>query len=333
MGKSGYKDLPETNLINFNYQKWIELLERGQGHLKNIFPSIPDVPIATISWNSENINNEGTFCIKIFYENGTSSFMKLGKEIHRFKKEKIDEELHFFNEDLRKSKEMHDPVSMIVESKMVGGYNLLNKLKSPDQTITCVAYFEKALYSNQYEENVEEYDNDYTPLGLILYSDSSEIVKIENLIPLLSRPSEFEKYYANWNSAGANLDKCALKIIVSDSELDSYLQTFFIEKVMPVIDPLFNADDHKLSSGLLIDSMKNLIEQAKRKQTTWKRGDNVEVVFPKVKTDKHAKGILLTDEFIDETGVSCIIFQPVEDGKILDDLQYKMPTDLLRRLE
>ena len=31
MGKSGYKDLPETNLINFNYQKWIELLERGQG--------------------------------------------------------------------------------------------------------------------------------------------------------------------------------------------------------------------------------------------------------------------------------------------------------------
>ena len=56
-------------------------------------------------------------------------------------------------------------------------------------------------------------------------------------------------------------------------------------------------------------------------------------MFPDVVTDKHATGILLTDEFIDENGDSFAVFQPIENGKRLEDLQCAIPTRLFHKFQ
>jgi hypothetical protein len=330
LGLSAYKDLEDSHLINFNYTKWMNLLEKGQGQVKGLERKMGGLKTAAISWNPENNFNEGQFCIKTIYENGSTNFIMLGKEIHRFKKDEIDIEVQRFNDILESSKKADDPICMIVESGINGSFKFLNKLKLPEQTITNVLRYERAKYTKQYESNSTKLDNDYTPLGLILHSDSDDIVKIGNFIPLLSKPTDFEKFFKNWNAVGSNIEKCTLKIISSDLELDFHFQSFYKEGMNPVLDPIFDLKTRKLVSGFPFVSMSSLIESKKK---IWREGDKVKIVFPGVQTKKYATGFLLTDEYLSEDGESCVIFQPVEKGKSLKDSQYQIPTRLLHEVD
>ena len=121
-----------------------------------------------------------------------------------------------------------------------------------------------------------------------------------------------------------------IKIITSDFELDTYLQSFFKEGLQPIINPLFDSKTKEFDSGLVLKNIQDLIEEANAKNIkTWSKDEKVKIVFPDEKSDKHATGILLTDEFMDDTGELCAIFQPIENGKRLDDMQLKLPIKLL----
>ncbi|MCW3807410.1 caspase family protein [Plebeiibacterium marinum] len=330
LGKSGYEDLIDSYLVNFDYKLWHSLLEKGHGQLGSSVTQINGNKRAIISWNPENNKNDGSYCIRVIYENGSIDFVTLGKEIHRFPKNKIDEELSFFNRELEKAKISGDPQCKIVETKISGNFKLLSKLKETDQTLTEVKAYEKAFYSNQFEQNTLSIENDYTPIGLIKDFDSEELVMIGDVVPFISKPENFDSFIANWKEVIPEINKCTIKIIKSDFELDTYLQSFFKKGLQPIIDPLFDSETKKIDSGLIFKRFQDIIEQAKlKKQKSWKQGDKVEVVFPGVQSNKQAKGILLTDEFIDEVGELCVIFNPIEDGKILDGMQFKLPVKLL----
>lgn len=333
IGESGYKDLKKSNLLNFDYCKWAELLLKGQGQIRAIKRKFSNNLIKSIiSWNPLNNINTGKYCIRQYYEDGTYSFMKLGKNIHRFSKEEIDIEVEKFNKQIKEFKEKGDPICMIVETKMNGSFKLLNTLKLPEQTIVNASHFEKATYSIQLEENQTEINNDYTPIGLVCYPETDDLVKIENNVILITNPLEFDKFHQNWNKILKDFGGCKIKIIETDFELDAYLQLFFKEGLIPVIDPIFDPITKSLVTGFEIRSMEKIISEANQNRKKWQKGDRVKIVFPDVATDKHATGILLTDEFIDEDGDSFAVFQPIENGKRLEDLQYVMPTRLFHKI-
>ena len=149
---------------------------------------------------------------------------------------------------------------------------------------------------------------------------------------IITNPLEFDKFHQNWNEILQNLDGCRLKIIESDFELDAYLQHFFKENLIPVIDPIFDKKTSFLISGYEIKSIESIISNSKKIRNSWKKGDKVIIVFPDIVTDKHAMGIMLTDEFIDENGKYFAVFQPIENGKRLKDLQYAMPIRLFLKV-
>jgi len=334
LGKSGYEGLKDSYLVNFDYKLWGNLLEKGQGQLGSAISQIDENKKAIISWNPENNKNDGNYCIRIIYENGTSRLVTIGKEIHRFTKYEIDEELLFFNQNLEKARVNGDSPCMIVETKLFGNYKHLSEFKNDNQTITKVNTYEKVLYSNQFEQNTGIVENDYTPIGLIKDFKSEAFIKIGEIVPLISKPEDFDTFIVNWKKIIPEINKCTIRIIKSDFELDTYLQSFFTEGLQPIINPLFDTNTKQLNSGLILRNFTDLIEEAKSKnKKIWKKDDKVEVVFPGIKTDKHAKGILLTDEFIDENDEACVVFRPIEDGKVLDDMQFKLPTKLLSKWE
>lgn len=322
IGESGYKDLEKSHLLNFDYNKWADLLLKGQGQIRAIKKKFPNnvIPVSVISWNPINSINTGKYCIREYFEDGSYSFMKLGKSIHRFSKDEIDIEVEKFNKQINEFKETGDPICMIVETKINGSFKLLNKLKLPEQTIVNVSHFEKATYSIQLEENQHEINNDYTPIGLVCFPETDDLVKIDNYVLLITNPLEFDKFHQNWNEILQNLDMCKMKIIESDFELDAYLQHFFKENLIPVIDPIFDKNTNLLISGYEVQSMESILSKVNKQPKLWKKGDKVKIVFPDVVTDKYATGILLTDEFIDKNGESFAVFQPIKKGKRLEDL-------------
>lgn len=329
LGVSGYEGLEDTRLVNFDYSLWTDLLPKGQGQLRAIYNKINSVPVAIVSWNPANNINDGKFCIRINYENGETSFVKMGKELHRFKKDEIDDELEFFRNMLGKD----DPWGMIVPNKTFGAYSTLSKLMKPNDSFVKVKGFEKALYSKQYEDSNEITENDYTPIGLVKDEDDKPIV-LGEMVPLLSKPEDFDVFIENWQLFTEIEGKFSIKIIKTDFELDTYLQSFFRENLKPVINPMFSKDGNSLESGLLLKSMDEIIQEGRERTSVtpnWREGDKVKVVFPDVKTDKHATGVLLVDEFQDENGELCTIFQPIENGKPIEDMQFKLPVKLLER--
>lgn len=266
IGESGFKDLKKSNLLNFDYGKWADLLLKGQGQIRVIKKKFPNNVIPpVISWNPLNNINTGKYCIRQYYDDGSYSFMMLGKSIHRFNKEEIDIEVEKFNKQIKEFKEQGDPICMIVETKMNGSYKLLNALKLPEQTIVKASHFEKATYSNQLEENQTEINNDYTPIGLLCFPETDDLVKIGNHALLITNPLEFDILHQNWSEIIQNLEECKVKIIESDFELDAYLQHFFKENLIPVIDPIFDKKTNSLISGYEIRSMESIISKANNK--------------------------------------------------------------------
>src|SRR5690606_36645474 len=100
-------------------------------------------------------------------------------------------------------------------------------LKLPEQTIVYASHFEKATYSIQLEENQIEINNDYTPIGLVCYPETDDLVKIENHAILITNPLEFDNFHQNWSKILKDLVGCKMKIIETDFELDAYSQLFF----------------------------------------------------------------------------------------------------------
>lgn len=263
LGKSGFEGLKESSLINFNYTLWLELLEKGQGQIQPLYNKLGKLKIAVISWNPENNINIGKYCVRTVYENGSTDFMKLGKEIHRFKSSEIDDEIENFNSQLKVQKEKNDLPGMIVETKLFGHFQFLSKIKKPNQTIVNVSHYEKAIYSKQLEEYQSKIENDYTPLGLIKSIDTDEILTLGNLVPLISNPIEIDKYYNNWKELIGDFEEQSIQIIKSDFELDTYIQNFLSKGLQPILNPLFNIQNSQLESGFLIKSMESIIEEGK----------------------------------------------------------------------
>jgi hypothetical protein len=334
LGRTIFPNLATGNLVNFDYEKWGDLLKKGQGFLQNAkMAAANKIPI--LSWNKKHNFNKGNYCIIMIMEDGSSRYVRLGKELHRFIESEIDSEVSNFNDSLREAIDSGDPMGSTSESKMFGPISqLISRAKSDSDKILKVIRYEKAKYSQQIEIVNNQIENDYTPLGLVVDLTSGLFINFGNCIPIISNPLQFEKLHKNWHQAGYKIGKCTLKIIENDKELDLYLMAFFSDRMQPIIDPYFD-EEKELEKGIYISDFEDLKEE-KNKQSgivnpdgVWKAGDRVKVVFPDVVTDKFARGIVLIDEFIDETNESCILFRPIEDGVVRDDLQFKMPSRLL----
>ena len=328
IGKAGFKDPFESKFLDFDIHKWAELLEKGQGQLNGQHKHLKPNTIAVIAWNSKNLINEGSYCIKSVYADGSSSYVKKGKDIHRFKEDEIDIEVQRFNQMKLDEEQKGNPMGKIVGTGLNGVEDFLLQNNKSNPTITKIVRFEKAKYSKQFDLDSKRFDNDYAPLGLVQHSESEETVIIDNVVPLISDPLHFNSFYENWNAIGANMKKCSLKIIASDLELDYYLRIFSSDDLVPIINPMFSIEPRELISGYPIHDI-NEILNAGREKIIWQQGDKVRLMLMTIEGKECETGILLSDEFVDDKGQECVFFQPYKNGVAVPDLKFKVPTAIL----
>jgi hypothetical protein len=327
LGLAGYKEPLAMEYLDFDAPQWVSLLERGQGQLTGYRKSFND-SVTILGWNSANHVNDGPYCIKITYDDGYSTFVTKGKDIHRFKPTEIDIQIERFNKSIHAPKKQGDVPGRIIGRNMFGyTENLLTLLKE-GEIISKVTAYEKSRYSKMNDSNASKFDNDYTPLGILLDFESGDELSIQGLMPLVSDPIKFDALHANWNASGHVVGKCRLKIIKSDLELEVYLKLFEQQGLMPVIDPTFDIQTQELVSGFVIQDMTQKLLDAETGK--WTEGEMAMVVFDEGR-ENYPVGILLTDEFVAEDGEESVLWRPVEEGKELD-VQYMMPTKFLKKI-
>lgn len=335
MGRTYFEELKETSLVNFDYEKWLTLLRRGQDFLRNAKYSSKEYKTPVISWNRKHNFNTGDFCIKMFIEDGSYSYIHLGKEIHRFSANEIDAEVDYFNRSIAENTK-ENSYAYTSKGRIFGTIRQLEKIKRPDESILRVTHCEKTKYSTQLSV-IKDIDNDYAPLGIVINPDTQEVINFADCIPLLSDPTKFDEFHTNWNDAGFTIGKCSLRIIESDKDIDLYLIAFFKDGMQPIIDPFFDKDK-ELISGIYIKDIEEIVEESKRtsgtllKDARWKAGDRVKVVFPAARKDKFPEGTIMTDEFMDETGERRVIFCPIVDGVQRQDLAITVPSKFIHNL-
>lgn len=147
LGKNIYKDIVQDHYLkNFDFDKWIQLLQDGQGQLAFLkkHKNLPDINI--ISWNPENQLNNGSYCIKILFDNGDTNYVMVGKQIQRFTEKEIDSWIQKFTDAL-----ISKPCK-IIQSGVNGYISTIENIIEEGQTISYVLSYEKVRYSKLLEK-------------------------------------------------------------------------------------------------------------------------------------------------------------------------------------
>ena len=107
------------------------------------------------------------------------------------------------------------------------------------------------------------------------------------------------------------------------------INIYYSEDLLFVINPFFDKQNQKLKAGLVIRTIDQIKQEAFEKNKL-RKGDKVNVII-NPKADKLPFGILIEDEFIDEEGEPCVIFNPIENGKPLE-MAYKIPSKIIKKV-
>src|SRR5690606_8331126 len=144
-----------------------------------------------------------------------------------------------------------DPLGYTSKRKVFGPLSLLESSLLEGERFLRILHHEKEQYSHQLDSIDHSIENDYTPLGVLVYPDSGDFITLGDCIPLISDPTSFDNMHSNWNDAGYQIGNCTLKIIESDKELDLYLNSFFADGIQPIIDPIFKTNQ-ELQKGIYV---------------------------------------------------------------------------------
>lgn len=336
IGKPIFPDGPFKNLVSFDSNKWLELLKTGQFYWHSALQASCLQPIWIMIWNREHTVNTGDYCIRQILSDGRTKYIRLGKEIQRFSAKEIDEELAAFRREWEESVTKGNPVGYTDKQFIFVTVSELEKRKQPEEKILHIVSMEKVKYSRQIESENTNIKNDYAPVGLIMIPGTMQIVNFGNCIPVIFDLMLFDSLHENWNEAGYEIGKCAIKIIESDREFDLFLMSVFDDGMQPIVHPMFDKDK-ELIKGTYIQDITDYTEQEKlftyqvNESPVWKGGDCARLVFPNKNRDNLPEGILLTDEFTDEMNEACVIFCPVENDIQLTEFAVKIPVKLLER--
>ncbi|RZJ92497.1 MAG: hypothetical protein EOO20_01640 [Chryseobacterium sp.] len=250
IGRAVMPDVKPTHLINFDYMKWFDLLKTGQGFISGALKTSGKHAGAVISWNREHNFNIGEYCIKMHLVDGSSSYVKVGKEIQRFTTGEIDKEVEKMNS-------LAGIFGLLSDTKLFGDVEYLDSIKNTEEIVIPIENYSKVRYSNQLDINDPNLSNDYAPLGMLQGVDG-KIISFGNIVPLITDPLKFDQLFENWKSAGYIEEPCILQILEKDNEVDFYLIGFFDDDMIPVLDPQFTPDK-KLIEGLSIMKMKDIV--------------------------------------------------------------------------
>jgi hypothetical protein len=216
----------------------------------------------------------------------------------------------------------------------------------PDDEFVEIIGVKVVRYSQQEAKMHETGRMFYAPLCYVADKNDGSLMHIGNLVPVISEPRKIDVLAKSWQRAGIDTNGLTLRTLRSDHEVDTFLAQLFGDNMQPVLDPVLDRQK-QLISGNPFRPIEDYARQKPGEEDDdeqsgdslhvvadpfWKKDELVEAEFPDESCeDKRLYGRLVYDEAETGAGLRVVIFQPVENGEPVADVQLVIPTMYISR--
>ncbi len=331
-------------LDEFDLKEWVTLSMKGGIMASGITPGLQGV--AAIAWSGFPKQSNGDFCVKFEMEDGTKRFGFHRGKIERSSKDEANRHAEGFKLRMEKQKALNDPLGFTTINKSYGIYSNLIKGMEPDDEFVEIIGVKVVRYSQQEAKMHESGRMFYAPLCYVADKNDGSLMHIGNLVPVISEPRKIDVLAKSWQHAGIATNGLTLQTLRSDYEVDRFLAQLFGDNMHPVLDPVLDRQK-QLISGNPFRPIEDYARQNAGEEDDdkgsgdslhvvadpfWKKDELVEAEFPDESgEDKRLYGRLVYDEAETGAGLRVVIFQPVENGEPVADVQLVIPTMYISR--
>ncbi|MCK8118637.1 hypothetical protein MTF68_13825 [Pseudoalteromonas sp. 2CM37A] len=247
---------PELN--NFDFNKWISLLENSQGLWAGIKAYPNTRQLRTVLWNSEPEGNvKGGFCIKINLKNGSSQYVQERGKVQRYNEQVALDVCSRLEKWRIDSKAQNSPLCYSSDGGLQGmKKEIQSNYINPIDLVECDS-FNVVTYTRGIGAKYDKLNNYYAPLIVFMNTETGKYLTQEDTVFLITDPSELKVYLENWLEVELSPKAYRLDIIKTDAEFDKFMHWSKQNEISVFVDPFFN-DEKKLIRGSIIEDLAEL---------------------------------------------------------------------------
>jgi hypothetical protein len=248
-------------LENFDINKWVAELSRGQSLFTSMSKNLPNIRI--MGWNPPKTpsDNVPLYCVWTQLEDGSIRYSTTRHKVDRFSEEDALMWVDRFNSMFKQAEAENDPVCYTSIHFSFARYSRLLGLKEEnEECLRCVQASLKP-YTNLISLYHDSQSHFYAPLCLVKEQNSGKIVVGGGCVFMLTNPLELEKYASNWRRAGIEITKYELVIIENDDTFDAYMWMFRDDGLAVIVDPIVDLDFNPVK-GIIIRSQMDILAEA-----------------------------------------------------------------------
>lgn len=248
----GMDESPEFN--NFDFNKWISLLDRSQGLWAGLKVNPVNQSIKNVLWNSNPTGDpNGGYCIKIKLKNGNSQYVHERGKVQRYNRQEAQEVCKGLEKWRKESKEENSPLCYSSDGSLQGMKQDLqthhvNNLELIECKSFTVIKFTRGIASKH-----DVLNNYYAPIIIFTDIETGEYIEYEGAIFLITDPTELKIYLDNWREANLAPKSYRLDIIKTDAEFDQFMRWTKQNYLRVFVDPIFNSDKTMIKGSIIED--------------------------------------------------------------------------------
>lgn len=264
LGKSEKKGVVEhPEFHNFDFNKWISLLDKSQGLWAGLKTYPVNQPIKTIVWNSNSKGDlNGGCCIKIKLKDGSTQYVLERGKVQRYSRLAAQDVCSSLEQWLLDSKAQNNPLCYSSDGGLQGKKkDIQSNYNNPIDLIECKS-FTVVTFTRGIGTKYDKLNNYYAPLIVFADMVSGEYITAENTVFLITDPSELKVYLDNWVEIELAPETYRLCIIENDAEFDKFMHWTKKNAIGVLVDPFFD-DEKNLLKGAVIEDLAELEKQNK----------------------------------------------------------------------
>lgn len=332
-------DFSSPYLEDFDFKKWVALSMKGNIVLDGLPPAMHGK--ANIAWSGFQHQGNGDFCLRFQMKDGTKRFAFHRGNIERLSEQEAIDHANRAKQEIKKHQEEHDPLGFTTKVRQYGAYSRLLPGIDDDDEFVEITDAMAVRYSLQEAKIHDSGRMYYAPLCLVVDKTTDKMFTIGNMVPIISDPKKIEPLAKSWRRAGISVNNISLRILTSDQEVDILFAKLFNEKMIVFLNPLLD-QKAAIVSGFIIRSAEDIVEEMRREREEktqglweiddpdWRKGDLVQIIVPgEDDQPKKLFGQLLYDEASTSEGKRMVIFQPIENGVPVEEVELVIPSTLV----
>lgn len=258
LGKTGNGEVEQApEFSNFDFNKWISLLDRSQGLWGGLRETV-NQPVKNVFWNSNPLGDpNGAYCIKVKMKDETIQYCLERGKVQRYNlgvAQDICDRLENWRLDSIKG---NNPLCLSTNGEVFGTQLEAHRLSSKLLDLVECESFSVAKFTRGIAMEYNKLNNFYAPLVAFTNIVTGEYITFNNLIFLITNPTELKHYIENWSKVDFTLGSYRLDIIETDPCFDKFMFWATDNNLKVVVDPFF---DHKASlvRGSIVEDLEEI---------------------------------------------------------------------------